>query len=136
MLASGNAPLDFHTRAVLNHQLLESSGIDDHHIFPDKFLADRGLVSRQRDIVLNRCLIDRSTNQHISCLAPSSYMAELRDQPNFPMQLVLHSHLIPCETDSGLWNDNYEHFLVQRQALLAAAIHHACGSQAQPPLIT
>ncbi|MCP9820006.1 DUF262 domain-containing protein [Synechococcus sp. Cruz-9H2] len=125
MLASGNAPLDFHTRAVLNHQLLDSSGIDDHHIFPDKFLADRGLESRQRDIVLNRCLIDRSTNQHISCLAPSTYMAELRDQPDFPMKLVLQSHLIPCEPESGLWADNFDTFQAQRQELIASAISKA-----------
>ena len=112
-------------RAVINHQLPESNGIDDHHIFPDKFLADRGLESRQRDIVLNRCLIDRSTNQHISCLTPSTYMAELSDQPDSPIQLVLQSHLIPCEPESGLWTDDFDTFQAQRQELIASAVSKA-----------
>jgi hypothetical protein len=47
------------------------------------------------DCVVNRCLIDSATNQRISCSAPSAYMAELRDEPGFPMQAVLSSHLIP-----------------------------------------
>lgn len=126
ILASGDRPLDFHSRAVLNDQLLTTSGIDDHHIFPAKFLEDRGLDTRQRDCVLNRCLIDSATNQRISCSAPSAYMAELRDEPGFPMQAVLKSHLIPYGPDSGLWGDDYELFLQQRLELVAGAIGQAC----------
>ena len=122
ILASGERPLDFHSRAVLNELLLASNGIDDHHIFPAKFLEDRGLDTRQRDCVLNRCLIDSTTNQRISCRAPSDYMAELRDEPGFPMETVLASHLIPHGEESGLWADDFEIFLSQRQKLLAAAI--------------
>jgi hypothetical protein len=126
ILASGDRPLDFHSRAVLNDQLLASSGIDDHHIFPAKFLEDRGFDTRQRDCVFNRCLIDSATNQRISCSAPSAYMAELRDEPGFPMQAVLSSHLIPHGPEAGLWADNYEQFLGQRLELVAAAIRQAC----------
>jgi len=122
ILASGDRPLDFHSRAVLNDQLLTTSGIDDHHIFPAKFLEDRGFDTRQRDCVLNRCLIDSATNQRISCSAPSTYMAELRDEPGFPMQAVLSSHLIPHGQDSGLWSDNYERFLQQRLEQVSQAI--------------
>jgi hypothetical protein len=127
MLASGDRPLDFHSRAVLNDQLLASNGIDDHHIFPAKFLEDRGFDSRQRDCVLNRCLIDSATNQRISCIAPTAYMAELRDEPGFPMQAVLSSHLIPHGPESGLWSDDYQRFLQQRLELVAAAIMQACA---------
>jgi hypothetical protein len=127
ILASGNRPLDFHSRAVLNDQLLASSGIDDHHIFPAKFLEDRGLDTRQRDCVLNRCLIDSTTNQRISCSAPSTYMAELRDERGFPMQAVLSSHLIPHGSESGLWSDDYEQFLQQRLLLISEAITKLVG---------
>jgi hypothetical protein len=126
ILASGDRPLDFHSRAVLNDQLLSTSGIDDHHIFPAKFLEDRGFDTRQRDCVLNRCLIDSATNQRISCSAPSAYMAELRDEPGFPMQAVLSSHLIPHGPMSGLWSDEYELFLQQRLQRVAAAVAQAC----------
>ncbi|MEA5416004.1 GmrSD restriction endonuclease domain-containing protein [Synechococcus sp. BA-132 BA5] len=126
MLASGNAPLDFHTRAVLNHQLLDSSGIDDHHIFPAHYLDERGDVEpRQRDCVLNRCLIDRETNQRISWQAPSLYMEQMRNENHFPLQEVLKSHLIPHGSDAAQWNDDFQCFLSQRLILLAAAISGA-----------
>lgn len=128
ILASGERPLDFHSRAVLNEQLLASSGIVDHHIFPAKFLGDRGIDSRLRDCVLNRCLIDSHTNQRISCRAPSDYMAELRDEPGFPMAAVLCSHLILHGAESGLWADDFERFLVQRQGLVGAAIAQTAGA--------
>jgi hypothetical protein len=135
ILASGDRPLDFHSRAVLNDQLLATNGIDDHHIFPAKFLEDRGFDTRQRDCVLNRCLIDSATNQRISCNAPSAYMAELRDEPGFPMQAVLSSHLIPHGPESGLWSDDYEQFLQQRLELLAAAIGQATGAMHEKPAL-
>jgi hypothetical protein len=128
ILASGDRPLDFHSRAVLNDQLLATNGIDDHHIFSAKFLEDRDVHARQRDCVLNRCLIDSATNQRISCSAPSAYMAELRDEPDFPMQAVLSSHLIPHGLESGLWTDDYEQFLQQRLEQVGAAIEQVTGS--------
>jgi len=135
ILASGERPLDFHSRAVLNEQLLASNGIDDHHIFPAKFLDDRGIDSRLRDCVLNRCLIDRETNQRISYSDPSVYMAELRDEPGFPMETVLASHLIPHGDESGLWADDFQRFLAQRQELVGAAIAQATGVTHQKPAL-
>jgi hypothetical protein len=129
ILASGNRPLDFHSRAVLNEKLLASSGIDDHHIFPAKFLDDRDVDSRLRDCVLNRCLIDSHTNQRISCRAPSDYMAELRDEPGFPMETVLASHLIPDGDESGLWTNHFELFLAQRQERLSRSIAEMTASK-------
>ncbi len=43
-------------------------GIDDDHVFPAKFLEKKkGVTSaRARDCVLNRTLIDRTTDQMIS----------------------------------------------------------------------
>jgi hypothetical protein len=128
ILTSSTAPLDFHSRAVLNHQLLMSSGIDDHHIFPAKFLENRGIEARHRDVVLNRCLIDSTTNQRISCQAPSEYMEEMRAEEHFPMAKVLKSHLIPHGPDAAQWTDDYEGFLSQRLKLLDAAVALATAS--------
>jgi hypothetical protein len=135
ILASGERPLDFHSRAVLNDQLLASNGIDDHHIFPAKYLDDCGIDSRLRDCVLNRCLIDRETNQRISYSDPSVYMAELRDEPGFPMETVLVSHLIPHGVESGLWADDFQRFLAQRQELVGAAIAQATGATHEKPAL-
>jgi hypothetical protein len=123
ILASDERPLDFHSRAVLNDRLLASSGIDDHHIFPAHYLDERGDVEpRQRDCVLNRCLIDRETNQRIQFRAPSDYMAEMRDAPGFPMHAVLTSHLIPHWQQSGLWTDDFGGFLDQRLEMISKSI--------------
>lgn len=129
ILATGDRPLDFHSGAVLNEQILASSGIDDHHIFPAKFLDDRGIDPRLRDCVLNRCLIDSHTNQRISCRAPSDYMADLRNEPGFPMETVLASHLIPDGDESGLWTNDFELFLAQRQERLSRAIAEVTASK-------
>ncbi len=85
--------------------------------------------------MLTRCLIDSATNQRISCSAPSAYMAELRDEPGFPMQAVLRSHLIPLGSESGLWSYDYEQFLQQRLELVAAAIEQAAGSMNEKPAL-
>ena len=46
-------------------------------------------LSRARDCVLNRTLIDRTTNQMISNRAPSDYVADIRKTPGFPFDAVL-----------------------------------------------
>ena len=44
----GRSALDFHSRAVLNRQLLTSSGIVDHHLFPAHYLEEQGVEKRWR----------------------------------------------------------------------------------------
>ena len=73
--------------------------------------------------------------KRISCSAPSAYMAELRDEPGFPMQAVLSSHLIPHGPESGLWSDDYEWFLKQRLELVASAIEQVTGSTHEKPAL-
>jgi len=68
-----------------------------------------------RDCVLNRTLIDRTTNQMISNRAPSDYMAEIRKTPGFPFDTVLASHSLPTGDDSPFWSDDYDAFLAWRQ---------------------
>ena len=58
--------------------------------------------ARTRDCVLNRTLIDRTTNQMISDRAPSDYLAEIRNTPGFPFDAVLASHGLPTGADSPL----------------------------------
>ena len=57
-------------------------------------------------------------------------MAELRDEPNFPMEAVLSSQLIPHGPDSGLWTNNWETFWNQRLQLINTALQVATGGRA------
>ncbi len=128
ILGVGTGARDFHTQAVITSKLMAVEGIDDHHIFPAAYLERNGLASvRLRDCVLNRTLIDRTTNQMINDRAPSEYLAEIRDTPGFPFEAVLASHCLPKEPDSPLMRNDYNAFLTWRQTLLWQEIQRITG---------
>lgn len=128
MLASGHGVRDFHTQSVITRKLMEEQGIDDHHIFPDAYLRKRGVaLARTRDCVLNRTLIDRSTNQTINDRPPSQYLEEIRRTPGFPFESVLESHSLPAFDGSPLIGDDFEAFLAWRQDRIWAEIRRVTG---------
>ena len=127
-LILGEGARDFHTQAVITGKLMADEGIDDHHVFPAAYLERHGVTSaRTRDCVLNRTLIDRTTNQMISDRAPSDYLAEIRNTAGFPFDAVLTSHSLPTGADSVLLKDDYEAFLAWRQERLWKKIQRATG---------
>lgn len=127
-LILGGGARDFHTQAVITGKLMADEGIDDHHVFPAAYLERRGIaLARARDCVLNRTLIDRTTNQMISDRAPSDYLAEIRRTPGFPFEAVLASHGLPAGADSALLKDDYEAFLTWRQERLWKEIQRVTG---------
>lgn len=130
VLGSGTGARDFHTQAVITRKVMTDQGIDDHHVFPAGFLeSKKGTTSaRERDCVLNRTLIDRTTNQIISDRAPSDYLAEIRKTPGFPFDAVLLSHCLPTGADSPLLRDDYEAFLTWRQNRLWQEIQRVTGA--------
>jgi hypothetical protein len=129
ILGTGTGARDFHTQAVITGKLMADEGIDDHHVFPAKFLEKKkGITaSRARDCVLNRTLIDRTTNQMISDRAPSKYLADMRDTKGFPFDAVLTSHSLPTGTKSPFWGDDYDAFLEWRETRLWHEIQRVTG---------
>ena len=128
-LILGGGARDFHTQAIITGKLMTEQGIDDHHIFPAKYLERHDVApARIRDCVLNRTLIDRTTNQMISDRAPSDYLAEIRSTPGFPFETVLASHSLPAGADSPLLYDDYEAFLSWRQDRLWQEIRRVTGA--------
>lgn len=128
-LLLGGGARDFHTQAVITGKLLDEEGIDDHHVFPAAYLERQGIgPSRLRDCVLNRTLIDRTTNQMISDRAPSDYLAEIRETPGFPFAAVLASHGLPANDRSPLLRDDFELFLDARQEHLWQMIRRVTGA--------
>ena len=108
---------------------MTDEGIDDHHVFPAAYLERRGVVpARRRDCVLNRTLIDRTTNKMISARAPSDYLAEIRNTPRFPFEQVMNSHGLPTGAKSPLMRDDYEGFLALRQDHLWQEIRRVTGA--------
>jgi hypothetical protein len=107
---------DFHSHETLTLEVINQNHVEDHHIFPNKFLERKGVEARLRDSVLNHTLIDRDTNIRISDRAPSAYMQEIlqaRGEQKFCE--LLCSHLLPFDDNNGLLNDSFEEFLTWRQ---------------------
>lgn len=129
ILGSGTGARDFHTQAVITGKLMNEQGIDDHHVFPSNYLETEKDIksSRLRDCVLNRTLIDRTTNQMIGARPPSDYLAEIRKTPGFPFDSVLQSHCLPTGADSPFWTDDYQAYLTWREAALWNEIKRATG---------
>jgi hypothetical protein len=129
VLGSGTGARDFHTQGAITGKLIAEQGIDDHHVFPADFLEKKkGIkLARLRDCVLNRTLIDRTTNQIISNRAPSDYLAEIKGTEGFPFETVLRSHLLPVGEASPFWSDDYEAFLAFRQQELWQQIKRVTG---------
>lgn len=129
ILGSGTGARDFHSQAVITGKLMLDESIDDHHIFPAKFLeTKKGItISRQRDCVLNRTLIDRTTNQMIGDRAPSKYLADIRSTPGFPFDTVMASHCLPTGDSSPLWTNDYEAFIAWREDRLWQEIKRVTG---------
>jgi len=103
-------PLDFHLAVPLTKTVIESTAVDDHHIFPASYLKDQGATNHV-DTVLNHTLIDKLTNIRISKNAPSVYLAEMEVELRSALGAVLRSHGLPPEKDGALWEDDYDGFL-------------------------
>lgn len=113
-----HSPLDFHETKPLNKAVIDGQAVDDHHIFPRKFLSDSGQVGAV-DSVLNHTLIDKITNIRIGGNAPSVYLTEMKNELQGALPGVLASHNLPGEEDGPLWQDRFEDFLDWRQNRLA-----------------
>ena len=129
VLGSGTGARDFHTQAAITGKLMIESGIDDHHVFPASYLEkEKGIrTSRVRDCVLNRTLIDRTTNQMINDRAPSVYFADIRDTDGFPFDDVLASHCLPTGEDSPFFTNDFDAFLSWRERRLWQEIKRVTG---------
>ncbi len=128
IVGSGTGARDFHTQALITGKLIAEQGIDDHHVFPSNHLKTRGVKpARMRDCVLNRTLIDRTTNQMLKDRAPSQYLADIREISGFPFDTVLASHCLPAGDDSPFWTDDYDAFLAWREERLWQEIRRVTG---------
>jgi hypothetical protein len=129
ILGIGAGARDFYTQAPITAKLIKDQEIDDHHVFPDHFLQTKLNITspKLRECVLNRTLIDRTTNQKISHRGPSDYLAEMRDTPGFSFDSVMSSHSLPTGDGSPFWTDDYESFLNWRQDRLWQEIRRVTG---------
>jgi hypothetical protein len=123
-----NHARDFHSHNILSAEIVRQNEVDDHHIFPNRYLERRGVEPRLRDCVLNHTFIDRKTNIRISDRAPSDYMYEiLTERGEEKFNELLNSHILPVERDQFFFTNEYRKFLIWRQDKLWKEIQRATG---------
>lgn len=120
--------LDFKSGFQMTSQIIYEHNVDHHHIFPKEALKDVDVVSdRIKDCVVNKTMIDASTNRSIGGNPPSIYLEKLQQMPRSrPMSDVLASHLIEEE---AMQKDDFKAFLERRHRALVRLIAEATGSQ-------
>jgi hypothetical protein len=134
-LSARHSALDFHEFQPITKERIEDKKIDAHHVFPKAFLAAQAqatgvsLDELPHDLILNRALIDKSTNRRIKDRPPSDYLAEIENaHTSQGLANVLSSHLLPATKEaSGLWTDEYLKFIRERQALIVAELEKVTG---------
>ncbi len=133
--------LDFHLHEPISTERLAKGDVDDHHVFPKAYMVPRlveagmgkDAAEGRANCVLNRTLIDATTNKIISDNAPSIYLQGLldglpTDDARQKRLHVMESHAIPVDEGLRLLRANdFDAFLRFREAVLADLIRDATG---------
>ena len=88
-----------------------------HHLFPKKYLMDRGWRDEEADRALNVALITWRTNRQISAASPREYLENAASKMLDDEELAdrLRSHLIPIEP---FLEEDFQGFLRQRAEMV------------------
>lgn len=115
-----NEARDFHSGTKITVKLIEDEKIDDHHIFPQGYIAAHlpTVGTTLRDCILNRTLIDKTTNIRIGKRAPSDYLKEIQTALGNKFDELIDSHLLPGGPKSPLLTDDFDALIDNRQELL------------------
>jgi len=125
-----NGACDFHKGGKITAQQMLLDKIEDHHVFPQAYLQEKrpDVKSGLRDCILNRTLIDKSTNARIGKKEPQIYLSEIEMKVGEGyLNHLLGSHLLPERLRSAD-HTSFEAYLDERQQLLAVEIQKATQS--------
>ncbi len=121
---------DFHSAAKLDGSVIQQNGVNDHHVFPQAWLAKQGISGSIVNSILNRTLIDSLTNKSINDRAPSKYMRDVRGSlGEKKFGELLKSHLLPPDTEGPLLKDNFQEFTKWRKEAIWNEIKSRTGAQ-------
>lgn len=119
---------DLHRGHEINSNNIKEKKIEDHHVFPLKFLYDkerngetinRRNIPEEFDNIVNHILIDSTTNKKISASAPSEYFGEISKKQTEELRNdIWNSHLVNSEAFDALINDDFNRFCKVRVNLI------------------
>ncbi len=108
-------------RDFSNNDGITFHDLDDHHIFPQRFLKTKfKLTGGDANTIVNRTLIVDSTNRKISSKSPSAYLQAVI--PDKHRSKILASHLIGADARKAMEADDYEAFLAARERALVSLV--------------
>ena len=124
-----NRPIDFYESKTITADLLLDKKIDDHHIFPDAYLNSKNIPKYQRDCIINRTLIDRTTNQRIGKRPPTEYLQDIEERIGSDiLNKVIKTHLIATDTKT-LSRESFNDFIENRLEILRENIEEVTGKK-------
>ncbi|MGP5412084.1 GmrSD restriction endonuclease domain-containing protein [Brachybacterium paraconglomeratum] len=101
--------------------------VDIHHIFPKAWCTKNDIPWEQRESIVNKTPLARSTNIKLSGNAPSVYRKTISRESKAPAELidqVISGHQIDTE---ALWSDDFQAFFAARREALCALVENATG---------
>jgi len=115
-LLASNRPKDFDNNTFVTFEkdfISQFNKQNLHHIFPKAFLKKHDLESKS-NLLLNFCYISERLNKQISDKDPKKYFTEFKEINSEELKESLSSHLIPNESESGIWVNDYQEFINTR----------------------
>jgi hypothetical protein len=97
-----------------------------HHVFPVGFLSSQGFSVEKVHYLPNFCFIPADLNKEIGKKPPIEYMAKYQKE-NSGFNESIATHLIPIDSDSPIWKNEYNAFLTARAALIADELNRISG---------
>lgn len=96
-----------------------------HRVFPNSVVHDRNSVNRLSNFVFFPKEVTEQLD--INNSKPSDYMSKLRANLDTDFESVMISHLIPVDSESGIWDDDFEKFVDQRSRLILGSLFQRAG---------
>jgi hypothetical protein len=104
--------------------------IEDHHIYPKRFLGPYGIKGERVNNIANRTPLLRSTNGACGNIAPHVYLKDVGIVGMDPIEPTLKLHLINSEIAVQPFTEKvYEQFMVDRTAQIISAISAVVGTE-------
>jgi hypothetical protein len=120
---------DFFWKANIRELDAEEVDLDIHHIFPQHWCEQNGIVRKRYDAIINKTQISYKANRTIGGAAPSQYLQAIQKQKHVQlddagMNTILLGHLID---PVAMRSNDFEAFYQSRKRAMLTLIGDAMG---------
>lgn len=116
-----------------------SEELEDHHIYPKRFLSPYGIKGEKVNNIANRTPLTRTTNSAIGNTAPHVYIIDAKVVGSKPIEPVISEHLIDSTLiHKAFTAELFDQFIADRKKKILAAIGaavHAEPVAEQPDIV-